>query len=79
MHGKQHTFSDTAAAMSEATVELVGEMVDAWNRGDITGWVGALDEEVEWYPLAETARTDPIHGVDAVLEFVADWIKPGTS
>jgi ketosteroid isomerase-like protein len=62
--------------MSEENVERVRRMIDAWNRGDITGWADALHEDVEWFPLAENPQTEPVHGVDAVREFVADWVKP---
>jgi len=62
--------------MSEENVELVRRMIDAWNRGDITGWASCLDKEVKWFPLAENPQTEPVHGVDAVLEFVADWVEP---
>jgi hypothetical protein len=31
-------------------------------------------QEVDWVPLAENPQAEPVRGLDAVLEFVADWI-----
>jgi SnoaL-like domain len=33
-------------------------------------------KDVEWFPLAENPQTESVHGVDAALEFVADWLEP---
>jgi ketosteroid isomerase-like protein len=51
-------------------------MTEAWNRGDIDEWKRELHDEIVWYPLAENPRPEPISGVDAVMEFVADWLEP---
>jgi len=50
--------------------------MDAVNRGDLTAWARGLHDEIVYYPLAENPQTEPVHGVAAVLEFVADWLEP---
>ena len=55
---------------------MVRRMVDAWDSGDLSRWADGLHEEIEWVPLAENTQTEPIHGAEATLAFVADWIEP---
>jgi ketosteroid isomerase-like protein len=62
--------------VSEANVDVVRQMIDAWNGGDTAGWANCLHEDVKWFPFAENPQNQPVHGVDAVLEFVADWLQP---
>jgi ketosteroid isomerase-like protein len=62
--------------MSEANLDLVRRMMDAGNRGDLTAWASGLHEEIEYFPLPENPQTEPLHGIPAVLDFVADWIEP---
>jgi ketosteroid isomerase-like protein len=62
--------------MPEEKVELLRQMIDAGNRGDWAAWASGLHEEIEYFPLPENPQTEPLHGVPAVLEFVADWIEP---
>jgi ketosteroid isomerase-like protein len=62
--------------MSQENVEMVQRIVEAWNSGDLSEWGENLHEEITWIPLAENPQTEPIHGADAALAFVADWIEP---
>jgi ketosteroid isomerase-like protein len=62
--------------VSEENVQLTRQAIDAWNRGDLDEWARSLHEEIVWYPLAENPQPEPIHGVDAVMEFVSDWLEP---
>ena len=62
--------------MSEENVELMRQAVEAWNRGDLDGWARDFADDVAWYPLAENPENAPVHGKEAVLDFVRDWIEP---
>lgn len=62
--------------MSDENVQFARRMIDAWNRGEVDEWAEGLDEDVVWVPLAENPQTEPIRGVEAVREFVLDWIEP---
>lgn len=75
-HGKQYGVSDTAPAMSERNVKLARQMIDALNRGDIAEWASGLHKDIARFPLAENTQSEPVHGVDAVVGFVTDWLEP---
>jgi ketosteroid isomerase-like protein len=62
--------------MSQENMEKMRRMLDAWDSGDLTEWADGLHEDITWVPLAENTQTEPIHGVEATLAFVADWIEP---
>jgi len=62
--------------MSEENIQVARRMIEAWNRGDMDEWARGLHDEIVWYPLADNPRPEPIRGVDAVMEFVADWLEP---
>jgi ketosteroid isomerase-like protein len=62
--------------MSEENVEIMRRIIDAWDSGDLSEWANGLHEEIKWVPLAENPQTEPIHGAEATLAFVADWIEP---
>jgi ketosteroid isomerase-like protein len=62
--------------VSDENVQAMRRMLDAWNRGDIDEWASGFDDEIVWYPLAENPQTEPIHGIEAVREFVSDWLEP---
>ena len=36
--------------MSEQDVDIARAGFEAWNRGDYEAWIGALDEEAEFFP-----------------------------
>jgi ketosteroid isomerase-like protein len=52
--------------MSEELVEKVRRSFDAWNRGDVDGWLEAAHPEVEW--TSEIVRR--MEGADAVYRGV---------
>jgi ketosteroid isomerase-like protein len=62
--------------MSEENVQLVRQMVEAGNSGDLRAWASVLHTEIEYVPLAENPQTEPLHGVEEVLAFVTDWLEP---
>jgi ketosteroid isomerase-like protein len=43
--------SSLEGAIADQDLELVGEMVDAWNRGDLSEWIQAFDDDVVWFAL----------------------------
>jgi ketosteroid isomerase-like protein len=62
--------------MSEENIDVVHRMTDAGNRGDLKAWAACLHEEIVYVPLPENPQTQPLHGVDAVIDFVTDWLEP---
>jgi ketosteroid isomerase-like protein len=41
--------------MSQEDVDALRRALDAWNRGDLAGWLAAADPEVEWVPAGPAA------------------------
>ena len=39
--------------MSQENVEIVKAAFEAWNRGDLDGWLAEADPEIEWLVLPE--------------------------
>jgi ketosteroid isomerase-like protein len=37
--------------MSEENVETVSRAIDAWNRGDLDGFLAGADPDIEWHPV----------------------------
>ncbi len=60
--------------MSEENVEATRRMLDAFNSGDVDGWVRGLHPDVVWVPIPEYTVTEAIRGPGPVREFVADWV-----
>jgi ketosteroid isomerase-like protein len=60
--------------MAKENVELVREMVAAFNRGDLDSWLEYWVDDID-YRAAEGALDDrgPIHGRDALRAYVQDW------
>ena len=60
--------------MAKENVELVREMVAAFNRGDVDSWLEYWVDDID-YRAAEGALDDrgPIHGRDALRAYVQDW------
>jgi ketosteroid isomerase-like protein len=63
-------------AMSQENVDKVRASLDAWNRGDVDGWLKAAHPEVEW--VSEVAQrmegSDTVYRGDAELRrFWDEW------
>jgi ketosteroid isomerase-like protein len=60
--------------VSDENVQAVRRLVDAFNSGDVDGWVQGLHPDVIWVPIPEYTETGAIRGPDPVREFVLDWV-----
>jgi ketosteroid isomerase-like protein len=64
-------------AIAAQDLELVEDMVDAWNRGDRSAWTEAFDDDVVWFALPGNPDfPEPVHGRPAMLEVVRQWVEP---
>jgi ketosteroid isomerase-like protein len=61
--------------MSQENVEIVREAAAAFNRRDLDAWLEYLADDID-YRAVEGALDDhgPIHGKDALLAHVDDWV-----
>jgi ketosteroid isomerase-like protein len=61
--------------MSQANVEIVRQMLDAGNRGDLDASSEYWADDIEWRAV-EGALDDrgPLHGKDAVRVYLQDWL-----
>jgi ketosteroid isomerase-like protein len=59
--------------MSQENVEIVKAAVEAWNRGDLDGWLAEADPEVEWHVLPDAPDPGPHRGRQVVFERSASW------
>jgi ketosteroid isomerase-like protein len=49
--------------MSQENVEVVKTAFEAWNRGDLDGWLAEADPEIEWHALPDAPDPGPIGAV----------------
>ena len=59
----------------ELDVELVRDILDALNRGDVDGMLGRMDPEFEWRPLESSPVARVYHGHENVRRYVEDWLS----
>jgi ketosteroid isomerase-like protein len=62
--------------MSREHVEAVRRGVEAWNRGDLDGWLEVMDPDVELTPvIAQLVEGGDAayHGVSGARRFWQDW------
>jgi ketosteroid isomerase-like protein len=57
----------------ESGVELVREIVEALNRGDVDGMLARMDPGFEWRPLENSPVARVQRGHDQVRQYVEDW------
>jgi uncharacterized protein len=59
----------------QAGVELVREIVEALNRGDVDGMLDRMDPDFEWRPLESSpAAGGAYRGREQVRRYVEDWL-----
>jgi ketosteroid isomerase-like protein len=61
--------------MSAADLEVVREMLEAFNRGDYESSTDTFDEEIEMYQAAEIPDSDTYRGKDQVVRGVTRWLS----
>ncbi len=61
--------------MSQENVQIVLDMAEAFNRGDVDAWSKYWTEDLD-HRAAEGAPDDhgPIHGKDALRAYAEDWL-----
>jgi ketosteroid isomerase-like protein len=67
-------------AMSQANVDAVRSSLDGWNCGDIDGWLGAPNPEIEFHTSGIYPGTDPVYrGESGLRRFWASFREPWES
>jgi ketosteroid isomerase-like protein len=60
--------------MSQENVEIVGEIIAAWNAGGLDAMLRFLPEDVVWYPFPEWPDgAEARNGHDGVSELMGAW------
>jgi ketosteroid isomerase-like protein len=58
----------------QAGIELVRELIDALNRGDVDRMLDGLDADFEWRPLEASPVARVYRGREQVRHYVEDWL-----
>ena len=61
--------------MSQENVELVRDLYDLWNRGDIDAATDLFDPEVVWHGYTHLPDSGRRDGVEAVRSWVTDFAE----
>jgi ketosteroid isomerase-like protein len=59
--------------MQPSPLELVREIIDAFNRGDVDAMLARMDPGFEWSPLEESPVSRDVRGHEQVRRYVEDW------
>jgi ketosteroid isomerase-like protein len=59
----------------ETSSELVSQIVEALNRGDVDGMLAGMHPDFEWTPLAASPAAQVSRGHDQVRRYVEDWLS----
>src|SRR3954447_9080845 len=63
--------------MSQENVDRYKRSIDAWNRGDLDGWLGTFDRDFEWRSSGVFPGLQPVyHGVEGARRFWSDMRGP---
>jgi ketosteroid isomerase-like protein len=60
--------------METRNVELVREIIDALNRGDVDGMLARMDSGFEWRPLETSPVAGVYRGHEQVRGYIEDWL-----
>jgi uncharacterized protein len=61
--------------MGQGNVEVVREIIDALNRGNVDGVLARMDPEFEWRPLEDSPVAGTYRGHEQVRRYVEDWLS----
>jgi ketosteroid isomerase-like protein len=56
-------------------IELVREIIEALNRGDVDGMLARMHPEFEWRPLAASPVARVYRGREQVRGYIEDWLS----
>jgi ketosteroid isomerase-like protein len=59
----------------ETSSELVSQIVEALNRGDIDGMLARMHPDFEWTPLEASPVAQVYRGHEQVRRYVEDWLR----
>jgi uncharacterized protein len=61
--------------MGQGNVEVVREIIDALNQGNVDGVLARMDPEFEWRPLEDSPVAGTYRGHEQVRRYVEDWLS----
>jgi uncharacterized protein len=59
--------------VSEANVELIKQVEDAFNRGDLDAMVDLIAADAEWEISEENPSARTLHGREEIRAYLEDW------
>jgi ketosteroid isomerase-like protein len=60
-------------AVSQENVQIIRELVDAFNRRDYAACLDAMDPDIEWHPPPDIPNAAVAIGRDALIANFEDW------
>ena len=60
--------------MQSRNADIVREMLDALNRGDVDGVLAHMDRDFEWTPLEQSPAMGSHRGHERVRHYMEDWL-----
>jgi ketosteroid isomerase-like protein len=61
--------------MEPGNAEVVREIIDALNEGNVDGVLAGMDPDFEWQPLETSPAAGTYRGHEQVRGYVEDWLK----
>jgi ketosteroid isomerase-like protein len=66
--------------MTASTIDVVRDLLDEWNRGDVDALLARTTEDFEWHPvLVASVEGGAYRGHDGFREFLSEWTSTWNS
>jgi ketosteroid isomerase-like protein len=66
--------------VTASNVDVVRDLLDEWNRGDVDALLARATEDFEWHPvLVASVEGGAYRGHDGFREFLSDWTSTWNS
>jgi ketosteroid isomerase-like protein len=66
--------------MTASNVDVVRDLLDEWNRGDVDALLARTSEDFEWHPvLVASVEGGAYRGHDGFREFLSEWTSTWNS
>jgi ketosteroid isomerase-like protein len=66
--------------MTASNVDVVRDLLDEWNRGDVDDLLARTTEDFEWHPvLVASVEGGAYRGHDGFREFLSEWTSTWNS